>query len=223
MFTHVIWDWNGTLLDDADACVKAINTLLRRRHMAPVSLQQYLEVFDFPVRDYYLRLGFDFSRDDWSKVAEEYHAVYAATSQASPLRDGVPALLDALRSRAVRLSVLSACELTLLRRMMAERGVLDRFDHIYGLSDLYAHSKVDLGHALLNESSTPRSHALLVGDTTHDFEVAQAMGIPCLLMTGGHQCGAKLRSCGCPVVSTLDEVRARILAERTPESPGGLP
>jgi phosphoglycolate phosphatase len=211
MFKHVIWDWNGTLLDDARACAEAINVLLQRRHLPPVSFQQYLDVFDFPVRDYYLQLGFDFSRDDWNSVAEEYHAVYAVTSAHAPLRQGTLATLQALHSKGVLLSVLSACELTLLRRMIDERGILGFFEHIYGLSDLFAHSKVDLGQALLNNSGLARDEAILVGDTTHDFEVARAMGIPCLLMTGGHQSGAKLSPCGCPVVSSLDAVLEYIL------------
>ena len=63
MFTHVIWDWNGTLLDDATACVAAINALLERRLLPQVTHQQYLDIFDFPVRNYYLQLGFDFSKD----------------------------------------------------------------------------------------------------------------------------------------------------------------
>jgi phosphoglycolate phosphatase len=206
MFTHVIWDWNGTLLDDARACVVAINTLLERRKLPRISLRQYLNVFAFPVRDYYLQLGFDFSREDWSSVAEEYHAVYAVASAPAPLRKGAAALLKRLQAKGVTLSILSACELTLLRRMLEERGIRGLFHHVYGLSDLYAHSKVDLGHTLVNTVGTPRGEALLVGDTTHDFEVAQAIGVPCLLMTGGHQSAAKLRACGCPVVTDLDAV-----------------
>jgi phosphoglycolate phosphatase len=211
MFKHIIWDWNGTLLDDARACAQAINVLLQRRHLPPVTFQQYLDIFDFPVRNYYLQLGFDFSKDDWNSVAEEYHAVYAVASANSPLRAGTLAALQALQSNHVCHSVLSACELTLLRRMMDERGVLGFFEHVYGLSDLFAHSKIDLGHALLNQSGLSRDHALLVGDTTHDFEVARAIGVPCLLMTGGHQSETKLSACGCPLASGLEAVLEYIL------------
>jgi phosphoglycolate phosphatase len=206
MFKHLIWDWNGTLLDDAAACVAAINTLLARRRLPQVSRQQYLDVFDFPVRNYYLQLGFDFAREDWDRLTEEYHAEYAETSRQSPLRAGTQAALAALQAAGLSLSVLSASELKLLRRMMDERGILGFFRHVYGLSDLYAHSKVDLGHTLLNDAGLACAEALLVGDTTHDYDVAQAIGVPCLLMTGGHQSAAKLSRCACPVVETLDAV-----------------
>jgi phosphoglycolate phosphatase len=210
MITHIVWDWNGTLLNDVQACVDAINVLLERRRLPAVSRRRYLDVFDFPVRNYYLALGFDFARDDWRAVAHEYHEVYARTSTGAPLRDGTGACLEALQSRGIRHSVLSACETGLLRRMIAERGILDSFDHVYGLSDLYAHSKLDLGHALLRETDLDPARTLLVGDTTHDHAVASALGLPCLLMTGGHQADHKLVPCGCPLVPGYDGILAHL-------------
>ena len=90
-FKHIIWDWNGTLLDDLQACVDSINVLLKVRKLPAITREQYLDVFDFPVRDYYLKLGFDFTKDDWNEVAKDYHKEYAVTSIKSPLRDGTQA------------------------------------------------------------------------------------------------------------------------------------
>jgi phosphoglycolate phosphatase len=211
---HVIWDWNGTLLDDVQACVDAINVLLARRSLPTVTRAEYARVFGFPVRDYYLKLGFDFAKDDWDRVASEYHAAYAMSSARAPLRPGTQPALNALKRQGLVLSVLSACELSLLKRMMGERGVLAAFDHVYGLSDLFAHSKLDLGRAMLADTGLAPEHTLLVGDTLHDFEVATAMGCPCVLMTGGHQCDDKLRACGCPVAGGLEEVVAHVGGQR---------
>ena len=52
-YTHIIWDWNGTLLDDAWLCVDVMNGMLRERRLPTRTLDQYKEVFDFPVRNYY--------------------------------------------------------------------------------------------------------------------------------------------------------------------------
>lgn len=211
---HIIWDWNGTLLDDAQACVDAINVLLRRRQRPAVSREQYLEVFDFPIRDYYLKVGFDLEQEDWSRLTQEYHAIYADLSSGTPLRPHTRRILDGLRQRGDTLSILSACELALLKRMMAERGIIDCFTHIFGRTDFQADSKVELGHALVGESGLTPDCAVLVGDTTHDFEVARAMGIACVLMTGGHQSESRLRRCGCPVVHTLHEAVAWVEGQR---------
>ncbi len=205
-YKHIIWDWNGTLLDDVQACVDAINVLLKARALPFLSLGQYLDVFDFPVRHYYLKLGFDLSQEKWAEVAADYHRAYATASAPSTLRKGAPAALAAIRAAGLGMSILSACELTILRRMIAERQILSEFEHIYGLDDLYASSKIDLGHALFHNTGLSKKGTLLIGDTTHDFEVAQALGIPCLLMSGGHQSISKLTALGCPIVPDFQGV-----------------
>jgi len=213
---HVVWDWNGTLLDDVQACVDAINILLAHRSLPTVSRQQYLDVFDFPVRNYYLRIGFNLDKEDWHSLAVEYHRAYALTSANCPLREGAIQTLDRFRGAGIALSVLSACEISLLRKMMRERGILDYFEHVYGLSDLYAHSKVSLGHSMLEKAGLPRHSTLLVGDTLHDFEVAAALGVPCLLMSGGHQSEVKLRRCDCPILPNMEAVHRHITARPAP-------
>lgn len=205
-YKHIIWDWNGTLLDDVQACVDAINVLLKARALPLLSLGKYLDVFDFPVRNYYLKLGFDLSQENWAEVATDYHRAYATASATSALRKGAPAALAAIRAAGLGMSILSACELTILRRMVAERQILPEFDHIYGLDDLYASSKIDLGHALFHHTGLNKKGTLLIGDTTHDYEVAQALGIPCLLMSGGHQSIRKLAPLGCPIVPDFQGV-----------------
>ena len=64
----VLWDWNGTLLDDVALCVDALNRLLRIYHYPQqYSLAQYREIFGFPIEDYYIRAGFDFSKNSYKE------------------------------------------------------------------------------------------------------------------------------------------------------------
>jgi phosphoglycolate phosphatase len=198
---HVIWDWNGTLLDDLHACVTTINRMLGRRSLPLLDSTRYREVFGFPVQDCYRVLGFDLESEDWDDISREFHAIYEETSSSSGLRDGVIDVLDQIRQRGSGMSVLSACERNLLARMLHSRGVAHAFHRVYGLSNLYAASKVDLGRELLRELDIPPSGVVLVGDTTHDFDVSVAIGCRCVLMAGGHQPEWKLKQCGCPVVS----------------------
>ena len=165
---HIIWDWNGTLLDDVDACVGAINRLLEVRDLPLLSTERYRDIFTFPVKRYYTDLGFDFETEDWDALAREFHARYAETSAASPLREHVRPFLDAMRERRVPMSVLSASEEQLLQRMMGERQVSAYFEQAIGLSDLYAHSKLEAGQALMRQLGLPGQRILFVGDTDHD-------------------------------------------------------
>ena len=67
-YTHVIWDWNGTLLDDNWLCVEVMNTLLSSRNLPLLTLERYRDIFDFPVKNYYEKLGFNFKKESFEIV-----------------------------------------------------------------------------------------------------------------------------------------------------------
>jgi phosphoglycolate phosphatase len=200
---HVVWDWNGTLLDDADACIDAINRMLRKRSLPPVDGEQYRAIFGFPVKNYYVQLGFDFARESWDALAEEYHDYYAEASKASPLHEGAVETLERIRGCGLPMSILSASEQSRLEAMTRERGVRHYFQQVGGLTDLFAESKVEVGRRIASRAGVPAGETLMVGDTTHDFEVASALGWRCVLVAGGHQAEQRLRNCACPVYAGM--------------------
>ena len=85
----ILWDWNGTLLDDVELCVDALNRLLEK-HAYPqrYDRDQYRAIFGFPIEEYYVRAGFDFSRHSFAMLAEEYMDDYIPASAACPLAEG---------------------------------------------------------------------------------------------------------------------------------------
>lgn len=197
---HILWDWNGTLLDDVVPCVRAINAILRRRRLPRVTIRRYREVFCFPVRRYYEMIGLRPTEDEWARIAVEFHEFYRLFSAAAPLRPGVLDALRHMRRRGWTLSILSASEITLLERMVRERRIRGYFARLAGLRDYYAHSKIDLGRELLAASGGDPAEAVLIGDTLHDYEVAQEIGCRCILVAGGHQTETRLRTSGAPVI-----------------------
>lgn len=87
VFDTVLWDWNGTLLDDAALCCELLNTMLARHGYAPVgSMEAYRQVFCFPIETYYRRAGFDFSRHPFAALADEYMRLYTPRSLGCPLQ-----------------------------------------------------------------------------------------------------------------------------------------
>lgn len=200
----VFWDWNGTLLDDVALCVDALNRLLEQYHYPQrYDLARYRQIFGFPIQDYYTRAGFDFTRDSFADLADSYMKGYLAAAPACPLASGAEAALSAFDAAGVRQVILSASKLSVLEQQVAERGIRPRFDRLLGLSDIYARSKVDIGLAYLAErravaEAPPR--AVMIGDSVHDFEVAEALGVRCVLVSCGHQEEAQLRATGAPVL-----------------------
>ena len=106
----VIWDWNGTLLDDVDVCITSINRLLSRRNFPLMTRDRYTGVFTFPVRTYYEEMGFDFSLESFADVAVEFHESYEREVGSAPLHGDALAALEALRDHGVNQAVLSALE-----------------------------------------------------------------------------------------------------------------
>jgi len=76
----ILWDWNGTLLNDQTICIDAMNRLLVKRGLPLLTEEKYRRVFTFPVKTYYAQLGFDFAKEPFEIPAlefmEQYHVNY---------------------------------------------------------------------------------------------------------------------------------------------------
>ena len=202
-FRHVIWDWNGTLFDDAQLCVDVMNRLLAARGLAALTPERYQELFGFPVVDYYRRLGFDFSREPFEVVGSEFMAGYERRRLEGVLRPEAPAVLAAFRRAGIGQSVLSAYRSDTLVELVAHFGIRPFFEAVIGGDDHYARGKTEQGLQWMRQAGLSPREVLLIGDTVHDFEVARAMGAACWLVTCGHQSPARLRACGVPVYASL--------------------
>ncbi len=194
---HIIWDWNGTLLDDISACLATINRMLERRNLPILTIERYREIFGFPVRNCYIKLGFDLDAEDWDAVSQEFHGIYKSEATGVGLRSGIREVLDYFHGLGKAMSVLSASELSILKSMLSSRGIEKYFRNVYGHSDLYGSSKVELGKKFLRETGIPADHVLFIGDTDHDYEVACELKCRCVLLAGGHQARERLQKCNC--------------------------
>jgi phosphoglycolate phosphatase len=205
-YAHVIWDWNGTLLNDVWLCIEIVNAMLQTRERPRISQRQYVEMFDFPVKTYYQRVGFDFSRESFESLAAEFMREYDRRQHECSLCPGATTLLQYCRNHAITQSLLSASHQARLEHIVTVYQIRPFFHQVSGLTDVYAASKVANGQALLRQLNMSPNDVLLVGDTTHDVEVAQALGVDCVLLDGGHHSRRKLESTGMTVKDSLHEL-----------------
>lgn len=204
----VIWDWNGTLLDDTQAALDTLNAMLTRRGVEPIGMDFYRATFAFPVRPFYVTIGLCRPGDDWDALAREYHEMYAAQKTIRLNRDAVAAL-ERVRACGVRQCVLSALRQDLLERDLARYGLTGFFRHVYGTDNLDGASKTDRARELLrvlSEQGVAPGEIVMIGDALHDREVADALGVACVLTAQGSHAGDRLKRVAPTGETLLDAV-----------------
>jgi len=210
-YKHIIWDYNGTLLNDASLCVEIINELLFARNLPIISMQKYKELFDFPVKDYYKRAGFDFKKESFEIVGTEFIKEYNIRQKKAELHKGALELLSEIKLKQYKQYILSAREEKSLIFELKSFNIFNYFEEVVGLNNHYAESKVERGKQLIANINVPKNEILMIGDTKHDADVAQEIGVNCILISHGHQTKEKLQTVGVQVFENFDEVKNIIL------------
>ena len=200
----LIWDWNGTIIDDADLCFAIENELLRERGMPEITKAWYLQHFSFPIRAYYEMMGYTFETESFETVSEIFMERYRARFSDCPLRYGVIEVLKAIGERGVKQTLLSLTQQHDLAEQANRFGVAPYFSEILGQDDILGHSKVQRAKDYIAQNGIDPNDALFVGDTDHDVEVADAVGCRCALLEGGHQDKSVLLRCGVPVYASAE-------------------
>ncbi|MBT3251801.1 MAG: HAD family hydrolase [Candidatus Marinimicrobia bacterium] len=205
-YKHIIWDWNGTLFDDAWLCVEVMNNVLSRRNMPLLTRDRYMETFDFPVKDYYRKLGFNFKSEPFEISGTEFIVGYNKRYNEPNLHSQAIPTLDAVKKLGLSQSILSAQEQNTLNELIEIHQLSSYFINILGLDNHYAHSKTENGLKWMKELHFGPHEVLFIGDTVHDYEVAEVIGADSLLIPSGHHSKAKLTSSGAKVVDSLSQV-----------------
>jgi len=205
-YKHIIWDWNGTLLDDGWLFVDVMNSILKRRGMDTITLKKYREIFGFPVKDYYLKLGFDLEKEPFEESGLDFIKEYKNRRYDAQLYPQVIPLLIKLNARGISNSILSAQHQTLLDDLTQYYNIRNHFIGVIGLDNHYAHSKVENGIEWMKQINLSPQEILMIGDTDHDFEVAEVIGIDCLLLSHGHHCSKRLKKTGAKVFNNLMDI-----------------
>lgn len=201
---NLVWDFNGTLLNDLNLCLQSINELLQIRNKKQLTAADYLKIFTFPVQDYYAQAGFNFTKEPYEKVAIEFMDLYLKDVNDCPLQENVHELLSRARRSGYRQIILSAMEATELRKLTKSLKIDGYFEHIHGIDNHMGAGKVHLAHASIKAAGFLPAETCLIGDTLHDAEVARQTGMHCILISHGHQSKERLNQSGIPVIDGLE-------------------
>lgn len=204
-YTHIIWDWNGTLLNDISASLASVNDMLDLRGMPHIDLDYYKECIGVPIRKFYDRV-FDMEKEDYSVIIKQYNEGYLKHLADCGLTDGAREAIDFFASRGMHQAVVSSSNNDQLCRNIEKYGLDGCFDAVLGSADFYAGSKIDRAKDYLAKTGGESGKILVVGDLEHDAEMARELSADCVLLTSGHEHISRLKNANAPLIDDLYEL-----------------
>ncbi len=201
-YTHVIWDWNGTLLNDLSASLASVNDMLDLRGMPHIDADFYKECIGVPIRKFYDRV-FDMEKEDYSVIIKQYNEGYLLHLEDCGLTRGAREAIEYFCSCGINQAVVSSSNNDQLCANIIKYGLDGCFDAVLGSADFYAGSKIDRAKDYLEKTDGKSGRILVVGDLEHDSDMAKELGADCVLLTSGHEHISRLERANVPLIDDL--------------------
>jgi phosphoglycolate phosphatase-like HAD superfamily hydrolase len=208
---HLVWDWNGTLLDDLALVVDATNAALVSVGGHAVSVDEHRRDFHRPVSSYYAQvLGRPVSDEDFATLDRVFHTAYRAGLPGCRLASDA---LTAVGSWTGSQSLLSMFFHHELVPAVSRHGLDGHLQRVDGLRDrVGGGSKTPHLLAHLTALDLAGPDCVLIGDSVDDADAAVAVGARIVLYAGGITHETRLRETGLPVAATLVDAVSLALA-----------
>ncbi len=207
---HVVWDWNGTLLDDFELTARVAGSTLAAMGVHGLTGDDVRTHFRRPFGDFYARLfGRPVSADEFAYIRRRYQLEYDAEVLALSLQpDALPAL-DHVAARASQ-SLLSMAHDDQLQELVDHHSIRHRFVRIEGSPTRDSDgNKARRLRDHLSAVGVDARRTAIIGDTVDDHDAAVALGARSVLVTTGTTSRSVLEATRAPVVDTLVEAAAR--------------
>ncbi|WP_374657452.1 HAD family hydrolase [Inhella sp.] len=182
------FDWDGTLFDSAACIVQSMQAAARELGLPPPSDEQARHVIGLGLEPALHMAMPSLARERYRELAHAYRRHYFAQAHAVTLFPGVPELLHELRARGHRLAVATGKSRRGLDEALAQVGLADLFEATRTADETASKPHPQMLHELMDELGVPAHATLMVGDTTHDLQLAANAGTPALAVSfGAHE------------------------------------
>ncbi|WP_238175757.1 HAD family hydrolase [Kribbella pratensis] len=204
---HVVWDWNGTLLNDNHAVLAAVNEVCAGFGRAELSWGEWQAAYARPMRlSYEQILQRALDEEEWAQVDKLYHDRYDALLHTCELAAGAHDVLRAWTAGGRTQSLLSMWFHSRLTPTVEHYGLTQYFTRVDGLpGEIGGGSKADCLIRHLEAQQLDPSDVVLIGDVVDDANAAQAAGARCVLVTTGAMTLEALQATGAPVTASITE------------------
>lgn len=199
----VIWDWNGTLLDDVSASLRSVNDMLIRRGMEKIDIDRYRECIGIPIKVFYEQV-FDLEKEDYKKLLEEYNEGYLEHLRHCGLSRGSRQALDYFKKIGAAQVIISSSNSLQLTENVKKYGITGYFEAILGSENYLAESKIDRAKRFIDSHNI--RCPLVIGDLEHDCMLAREINADCFLLKTGHEKPERLVKSGAVLIDSLAEM-----------------
>jgi len=210
-YTHIIWDWNGTVINDAHLCVRIVNCILRKYSKPEISLTFYLDKFRFPAKEFYLLLGLPIDHINYCKISNSFISAYRENYRECKLHSGIYNLIYEFDREGISQSILSAGHPDDLDSFLKYFDLSSIFKIVSGVSNFRAEGKQHIAKKHLEKISFPKSKILYIGDTIHDHQISELLDVDCLIVSHGHNSKSVLKSTCKKIVDSSFEIKDWVL------------
>lgn len=211
-YKYIIWDWNGTILDDLQINFEVENALLSRRGRNLIKdLEEYQEKFQFPIIKFYESLDFDLENERFEDIAREYVLEFDERFYELEIFPDAESVIREFKYKGIEQIILSQTEQRWLEKQVRVHDIDYLFTELLGAKDIYVKGKVAIALEWITRNDIDTAQVLMVGDTLHDFEVAENIGCDCILIARGHQSKERLLETGVPVLDSIEELRRMVI------------
>lgn len=197
----IFWDFNGTILDDTYLVYDILVDMLEEVGQPSVTFEEYLQIFTFPVRDYYAKV-YDLDKTPFESLAKRFIHLYMTRCKDAKLHDYVVETIREYKAMGYRNVVLSASEKNNLMSQLKYYKIDHLFDAILGTDNVHASGKIGIGNEYMKAHHINPKQAVMIGDTIHDADVANSLGVSFICYTKGHQHPSRLKQ-----YQTIDDFR----------------
>jgi phosphoglycolate phosphatase-like HAD superfamily hydrolase len=202
--THLVWDWNGTLLDDLSLVVSATNHAFAMVGGREVGADEHRARFRRPVAEFYAEiLERAVDDEEFGRLDKIFHDAYRLGLTSMTLAADAKEALTSWPGSQSLLSMWFHSELVPAVETYGLNGVFTRVDGLR--TEVGGHLKAGHLAAHLAELAVPGDRAVLIGDSLDDAAAADSVGAGIVLYAGGFTHPDRLRASGRPVADTLVE------------------
>lgn len=206
-FDLIVFDWDGTLMDSAATIVHALQAAARDVGVAPPSEEKARHIIGLGLREALEHALPDLSPEHYSNLSERYRYHYLARDHELVLFDGAKALVEELADKGYMLAVATGKTRKGLERAFAQSGLGPVFHDSRCADECHSKPHPQMLLELMQAFGVIPERTLMIGDTTHDLNMARSAGAAGLgVGYGAHPLASLLSSASHGCVSSVPEL-----------------